>query len=267
MTGIVRLNEKEVEKLIPSVFPSGPSKKDFALSFMADNELSVGVLSGTIIKGIAFIRYFYVDPHFRRIGVGKSLLDEVTKRADSLSLAVGIPVKEEELTSDLDALLFRCGFKKEAPLPLLTFSLNDIKNFLPAEPKMPERVVPLEKAAPRLNAYSNFLCSKEGGSYPPIQKDELLPESVFYIDDNKIEGSLLVSKNEEDLEILFLHSKSPRMLMELIVAAFLLAKQHYPMSTKVYSAFLRENIFESAKKIIGQEGADSRMIYFERSPK
>ena len=57
---------------------------------MAEDGLSVGVLAGTISRSTVFIRYFYVGPHFRRIGVGKSLLDEVTGRSDALSITVGI---------------------------------------------------------------------------------------------------------------------------------------------------------------------------------
>ena len=266
MTGIVRLDEEEIEKLIPSVFPNGFMKKDFALSYMAEDGLSAGVLAGTLSRGTVFIRYFYVDPHFRRIGVGRSLLDEVTKRADFYSLKVGISVYEGDLSADLDSLLFLCGFKRQASLPVLTFSLNDIKNFLPGEPKMPKNIITLENARSGLKAYSNFLCSKEGGGYPPIRPDELLGDSVFYQKDDKIEGSLLISKNNEDLEITFIHSKSPRILSDLITGAYLLAARHHPLSTKVYAAFLKNALFESARRITNQEDTRSRTLYFERVP-
>ncbi|MCL1824012.1 MAG: GNAT family N-acetyltransferase [Oscillospiraceae bacterium] len=198
-------NQQAFTRYIPKEL-RGELKKPETISFGAVNNdnTSAGVLMARVVSGWLEIIWFYIDGQFRRKGLGRALLGNMLSCFDFVPELTGVFAQFPEKNNEgLKELFESAGYKfEEGGRSVFELSLKDLteNKFWSKEPSSAENVVMLKDVFDiNLRDFEVKLSLTDAGVplETPLNRkiyDENL--SAAYIKNGKIEGILLIEKEE-----------------------------------------------------------------------
>lgn len=260
MKQITRINIESPGAYEP--FLKGFGKKDFIgipliLGYRI-SDMACGILIADCVENVAVLKWIAVDENCQKRGIGRRLLDAFCKYVKEAGMSyidavVCLPIGEAEKA---DAFLEKHGFRQKDyqesySLCLETVSRGALSKLFGKKEKCLKE---LKETMPyQIRNYNQSIGEANEEKFMPIVLEELLPESVVWIENDKIEGCVLLAPCGNGIELRMLSGNGSQMLVLMLVRACESLANKYPMDTKIYITTL----VESAKRLVEKLEGDN----------
>ena len=245
LSGIITIDRKSPAGFEPFLYPKRNEEDEELILGYAAGDNALGVLQARPVDGMLVIDRMYVTKSFRGIGIGTFLLNDVKRRAKKADmegiLASFSPdrMNEKDL-ADTEHFLEISGFEKSGETPAVSFSLRDLMAG-PANPEAHEKnpnCISIRELNDDVLKMSQGILM-QGGTLPPVSKTGHLRESVFYVENGRALGCILLDSFDENtgtIMISDLRSSGTNILISMLVYAAGLVSAHHPETTTLYAS-------------------------------
>ena len=244
---------------------AGFEKKDFIgtpliLGYRI-SDMACGILLADCVEHVAVLKWISVDENCQKRGIGTRLLDafcKLVKEAEMLYIdaVVCLPAKEAEKA---DTFLEHRGFRQKESGESYSLCLETVSQGALSKlfGKKEKGLKALKEAMPyQIRNFNQSIGDVKGEKFMPIVLEELLPESVVWIENDTIEGCVLLAPCGKGIELRMLSGNGSQMLALMLAKACENLANTYPMDTKIYITTL----VDSAKRLVEKLAGDSVVL-------
>ena len=245
----------------PGVYRSfliGCSREDFVgipliLGYRI-SDMACGILIADCLEKSAVLKWIAVDENCQRRGIGGRLWEAFCNIASEAGITrmdaiVCLPSKE---AGTADAFLYHRGFRKKDSNESYSFCLEAVsQGALSKLFKYKDAHIRLlqETALYQIRSYNQKIRNAEEGDFMPIIVEELLPESVVWIEDDEVEGCALLASCGDGIELRMLSGNGSQKLALMLAKACEKLANKYPKDTKIYVTTLTDSAKGLMKKL------------------
>lgn len=239
-----------------SSFMGTPLVLGYGLGGMAS-----GILIADCFDNAITLKWIAVDKRCQGRGIGKRLLESFcTMAAEAGAKRIDAVVcLSPEVAEQVDALLYYRGFRKSDSnssysLPLESVSKGALSKLLK---KTDVRMRTLDKVKKYyILEYNQKVKNFSKENYQPIVPEELLPESVLWIEKDEVRGCVLLASCGDGIELRMLSGSGNQMLAFLLAKACENLTKKYAKDTKIYITAL----VDSADRLVQKLAGDSAVL-------
>ncbi len=206
---------------------------------------AAGILQSRVTDGYITVDRIYVAETFRKIGIGTRLLEDLKKRAkdagiNKICASFSYDMSEAKAVSISETFMYINGFEKTWDIPVMMFSLGDIID----GPAKPMEHAKSENCVSVKNVDDNIIRASmsilmQNMTLPPVSKDGHLRESMFYIENGRALGCMLLDpypSGDNTIIISDLRSQNTAMLSSIINSTVQALSAHHPLTTTLYAS-------------------------------
>ncbi len=216
--------------------------------------MACGILIADCLEKSAVLKWIAVDENCQRRGIGGRLWETFCNIASEAGIAhvdaiVCLPSKEAETA---DAFLYHRGFRKKDSNESYSFCLEVVSQGALSKlfKHKDVHIHLLQETAPhQIRSYNQKIRNVEKGDFMPIVAEELLPESVVWIEDDKIEGCVLLASCGNGIELRMLSGNGSQKLALMLAKACENLTNKYPEDTRIYVTALTDSAKGLVKKL------------------
>lgn len=220
------------------------------------SDMASGILIADCLEGAATLKWIAVDENCRKRGIGGRLWEAfcnivVDAGITRIDAVLCLPSEEAEKA---DAFLEHRGFRQKNSNESYSLGLGIVcQGALSKMFKNKDvRIQALQEAtAYQIRSYNQKVCDVNEGEFMPIVPEELLPESVVWIEDDEIKGCVLLASCGSGIELRVLSGNGSQMLALMLAKACENLVHKYPMDTKIYVTALVDSVKGLVEKLVG----------------
>lgn len=225
------------------------------------SDMACGILLADCVENVAVLKWIAVDKNCQKRGIGGRLLEafcKLVKEAEMsyIDAVVCLPAGEAKKA---DAFLEPRGFRQKESresysLCLETVSQGALSKLFGKKEKCMKALK--EATSYQIRNYNQSIGEANEENFMPIVLEELLPESVVWIENDKIEGCVLLAPCGNGIELRMLSGNGSQMLALMLAKSCENLANKYPMDTKIYITTL----VDSAKRLVEKLAGDSIVL-------
>lgn len=220
------------------------------------SDMAGGVLIADCMENMAVLKWITVDENCQRRGIGGRLWDAFCNIVEDAGIThvdalVCLSFEEAEKA---DVFLEHRGFRKKDSKESYSFSLGTVCRGVLSKMFKNKNIhiqSLYEVAAYQIRSYNQQISDLTVGEFMPIVPEELLPESVVWIEDEKIKGCALLASCGNGIELRMLSGNGSQMLALMLAKASENLAHKYSMDTKIYVAALVDSAKRLVEKLVG----------------
>lgn len=253
---IVSLNPNATGSFAPLLAGASPCcGTPLVMGFELGN-LACGALAADCFEDAVTLRWLAVDKFCRRRGIAEQLLEKLCELAANAGAKHIDAIICQDSMEPMEYLLIRKGFTPLEQTPVYSFPLSVVLNgpLHPLDRKKDRRVVALNSLPSYLlQKFNRRIADYNESVHLNIDHNAILPESVAWLENEKITGCLLLAPCGNDVEIRWLYSDSAISLQGMISEAARLFVANHSAQTIVHASALTPNITAFIQKLAGDE--------------
>ena len=241
-------------------FLAGWEKKDFIgtplLFGYKIKDMACGILVADYVGKVAVLKWIAVDEICQGRGIGtrlwKAFYNIVADAGVTcVDTVVCLPAREAKRA---EAFLEHRGFQKTEVKESYSFCIEAVSGGSLSKlfGNKDMHMHTLQEAAPyQIRNYNQRMIEDDDGNFMSIVPEELLPESIVWIEDEKIKGCVLLAACGNGIELRMLSGNGSQMLALMLAKACKNLADRYPMDTKIYVAALVNSAKQLVEKLAG----------------
>lgn len=202
------------------------------------------------------LRWLAVDKSCQRRGIAEQLLEKLCELAANAGAKHINTIISPDRMAPMEHLLIRKGFTRLETTPVYSFPLSVVLNspLHPLDGKKDRRVVALNSLPSDLLRAFNRRIADYNESVPlNINHNAILPESVAWLEKEKVTGCLLLAPCGKDVQIRWLYSGSAISLQGMLSEAARSFAASHPAQTIIHASALTPNVASFIHKLAGDE--------------
>lgn len=209
----------------------------------------VGIIVSELFDDCSRIKWFYVDKAFRSIGIGKKFFNmflDTLKSEGIKEVEVYLPKEQTGLT-EIFSIVEQSGFRRiDGSMMTYCFSLQDVCDG-PLNPNKKRRSMYALSAAEifeeHISAFYKRLIQNESLEIKPLFNEDILPESVFILNRNKLSGCIYLTKRGDAIEVSYLYDDdNPMILPTLVTETARKMMDKFSPETMIYAATNKDTV-------------------------
>ena len=221
--------------------------------------MACGILIADNLKESITLKWIAVDQNCQGRGIGKRLIDGLYQIAEEAGITqidaiVCLPLEAAE---KVNSFLYHRGLRKKNSTESYSISLETISKG-PLAKLFKNKDIHIrtlkETASYHIRNYNQKHHKEEG--FQIIIPEELLPESVVWMEEEEIQGCVLLASCGEGIELRLLSGNGSQMLASMLAKACDHLIDKYPMDTKIYVTTL----VDSAKRLVTNLAGNSIVL-------
>lgn len=230
--------------------------------------IASAVLAAECFDETAVVRWVAVDKPCQGRRFGGRLLDAFCDAAffsgaQAIDAVVCLPDGDREKAA---GLFMTHGFSLLSESETYRFPLSALLSGPLANDPPHPNVKPLSDV-PRsaVNAFNRRVMETEGLLVPPVRMQGLLPESVVWMENDRIAGCVLAAPCADGIELQWLYGTSAAMIRGLLSGACRLAARRVSPDTPIFAAALVPEAAPLVRRLAGAElRQEAPVLHFRR---